>query len=158
MISFLVRPVAIYNRLEKAVARLVFRTIFPANASDRIRTLRLVRIACRLATPFATVVLLYGLLSWNSKAVGTAGLIYNLIGAARLFLSVEWASIVDLYADERAYPYRPPSHTLRKLMGHADPGAYLDGSQQIPKYYYAQRGLFFLSIGFFFQLVGLLMG
>jgi len=98
-----------------------------------------------------------GILSWHSNLVNSAGIIFDICGALRLFVKEEWrdlsATYVELYGDVEKYPYGPPSHVTRVLGEHDERNEHQFEDQGLGPHYFNNIGVFLLVIGFIMQLI-----
>jgi len=91
-----------------------------------------------------------GTLYWSQKWIESAGLIFDIAGIVQLEIGGLFDRLLDKYADEKKYPYGPPSHITRQLSDEADRPirAWLYNNT----FYEHRTGFWLLVLGFVFQL------
>ena len=88
----------------------------------------------------------------TGKLLSSAGLMSDIAGIAQLDIVGFFEKILDIYGDEKKYPYGPPSHITRRLSDDADTPVRNWIEQKL--FYEHQTGFWLIVAGFVLQLAG----
>ncbi|MEK4034268.1 hypothetical protein WOC76_12610 [Methylocystis sp. IM3] len=154
----------IYYDLPRIANHLVFGIIFSKFFQHKLGFVRRLRQVASFCMVAEVIFVSLGFLLWSSKLVNSAGLCFDIVGALILFLREEWERLLEPYSDTEKYPYGPPSYVTRDWFAFESPDAFLyfddesgETSPDMTQYYYWQRGIFLLVLGFALQFIALWM-
>ena len=119
-------------------------------ANDGIEFFGRLRFAVNTVVVMAIGILIASPFTSTSRMVETSGLMFDIAGALRLFLLDQITAAVKPFADETKYPYGPPSYAMREFVM-PESGPYTMDSPYMYDFYYRNRGIIFLVIGFSLQ-------
>jgi hypothetical protein len=94
-----------------------------------------------------------------AKLINIAGLMFDIAGVFRLFLFEQIGESLRPFQDEKEYPRGPPSVAMRELiMPEAGPYSIESPESAVAEFWYRNRGVVFLVVGFVLQVIATLMG
>jgi hypothetical protein len=127
-------------------------------APDEFSFARRARIVPRACVVVATVLLAVAYFTAQPlKLMNAAGILFDIAGAIRLFITEQIDEWLEPFKDEEQYPYGPPSHAMRELIM---PEVSPFHERTVPTMYhtyYHKRGILYLLTGFGLQLVATLL-
>ena len=161
VVMVLEKAEVLYDYVEKAFSRAVFVHTLPSIAPNRLQLIRVFRRTVKLSVLLALGLVILATTNSSAKLLQIAGMLLDLAGIARIFIDEEWDSILSYYADEKEFPYGPPSHVTREMFQDDNPdtlGDIPEAVETMARHLYWRRGLVLVILGFTLQLVGTALG
>jgi len=125
----------------------------------RLRTLVNVIVIGAIVLVAFAVVLAVAFAVTSAKIVNIAGLLFDIAGVLRLLLFEQIGESLRPFEDEKSYPRGPPSVVMRELiMPEAGPYPIESRESAVAEFWYRNRGVMFLIVGFLLQVTATLMG
>lgn len=135
---------------------LVIENLLRYFADDLVTLIARTKRVINFGALIAACLFITGILNWHPNWVNSAGIIFDICGALRLFVKEEWrdlsATYVELYGDTEKYPYGPPSHVTRVLVEHDERNEQQFEGRGLGPHYFNNVGVLLLVIGFGMQL------
>jgi hypothetical protein len=93
-----------------------------------------------------------------ARLINVAGLMFDIAGVLRLFLFEQIGESLRPLQDEKRYPRAPASGAVRELiMPEAGPYPIESPESAIADFWYRNRGIVFLVVGFLLQMIATFM-
>ena len=125
-------------------------------ADDDLTVLRRTRGVIQVVLLIAILLIPVSLFYSAAHVLTASGLLFDIAGALRLFLFEEVNDALSGFKENEHG--NVPSVAMRELIMPEASGPYDSKSPHMSVFYYKKRGVLFLFVGFFLQLVGDLFG
>ena len=137
-------------------ARIVDPVLLAVLGRDDTTSLLRIRAAIQITVLFALVLLPVALFFWSGRLVNGSGLLFDIAGAARIFLLEEIShAIADDTPNEHGNYH---SGTMREFIMPEGTGQRSINDNPTSFFYYKKRGVFFLFLGFALQMLSDFVG
>ena len=96
----------------------------------------------------------FAIIGWSGHLFTASGLLFDIAGVLRLFLLEELTEALEPFEERENLP----SVAMRELIMPEAAGPYDTETPHVTRFYYNKRGVLFLFLGFFLQMIGDLVG
>ena len=119
-------------------------------ADDTLTAFRRIRGVIQVILVIAIALIPAAFFYHPAHLLTAAGLLFDIAGVLRLFLLDELTQALETFKGRKHLP----SVAMRELIMPEESGPYTEEGPHISHFYYRQRGVLFLFLGFVLQMIG----